>query len=65
MKMILIEDWYAPEFRVALNPAKCPANVNRRRLSLTPLFRPNHTACRHESFPSVRRRNRFVALQPA
>jgi hypothetical protein len=40
MKKILIEDWYAPEFKVTVKGSqKCPNATLRRRSSFAPLFR--------------------------
>ena len=40
MKTILIEDWYAPEFRVRINvPQNRPTLAGRRKPNFTPFFR--------------------------
>jgi hypothetical protein len=64
MKTILIEDWYAPEFRVRINdPQNCPKLASRRRPSYTPAFRA--IQCEPRFTPSRRQFRRIAQFAHA
>jgi hypothetical protein len=67
MKTILLDDWYAPEFRVRINDAsKCPATPRHPRVGYTPLFRTTHPEpWRPGTTRLSERRSRFTALSRA
>lgn len=66
-KTILIEDWYAPEFRVRIIPPRsCPLPLKRRRYVSAPLFPTTHLEpWRPGTTREFRRRSRFTALSRA
>jgi len=67
MKTILIDDWYAPEFRVKITPPRsCPLPLKRQRHACAPLFRTTHPEpWRPTVFRETRRRSHFGSLREA
>ncbi len=67
MKTILLDDYYAPAFRVRINDAsRCSATPRNPRAGYTPLFRTTHPEpWRPSNFHQERRRRRFAALSRA
>lgn len=64
LKTILIDDWYAPTFRVRITDAsKCSATPRNPCAGYAPLFRTTHPEpWRPSHFHQQRRRSRFAAL---
>ena len=67
MKTILLDDYYAPAFRVRINdPDKCTATPRRPRTGYTPLFRTTHPEPWRPGVSRLAaRRSRFAALSKA
>jgi hypothetical protein len=67
LKTILIEDWYAPEFRVKIPPPRnCPLPLKRTRIAAAPHFRTTHPEpWRPCAFRAARRRGHFGSLREA
>lgn len=67
MKTILLDDYFAPTFRVRINDAsKCPTTPRNPRAGYTPLFRTTHPEpWRPSNFHQERRRSHFGALSKA